>query len=955
MNQVISIKGARENNLKNLHINIPRDMLTVITGVSGSGKSSLAFDVIYGEGQRKFLESIAIYARRYVPQIKRPDVDIVTGLSPVVAIEQKKGIKNPRSTVGTLTDVYDYLRLLYATIGLTNCPVCNFEFSTKTLKQIADRILTLPEGTKIELLSPVSKFFREDYTFLFDEIRKLGYRKFRIDGEFYDSSENIELDEGREYSIEVVIDKFIVKGDIFKQLITSIEKGIKIGEGFIKIEILNKEIPEELIFDFYNGLGCPKHHLVMGELLPFYFSYNDSDSACMTCTGLGTYLRAEPYLIIENNAKSIRQGALSNTLLSVRHPFKYMLLYSLALKYNFSLDTPFKELSKEVTDVIFYGTKGEMIRLVMPPDSPKRDINEGKLIGFEGVINQLDRQYLSSRRNRIPGSVDEYIFSKHMAEHICPDCKGTKLKKQRLNVRISGKNIHELGEMPLSELKEFIDDLQVSEDKRRIADQIINEIKQRLKLLIDIGLDYLCLNRRSDTISGGESQRIRLSTQISSGLMGMLYVLDEPSIGLHPRDNIKIINTLKKLRDIGNTVIVVEHDMETISQADFVIEIGPGPGIHGGRVVAHGSIDEIIKNPNSLTGQFISGRKKIEVPAVRRVPKLECIKITGASENNLKNVSVDIPLEVFICVTGVSGSGKSSLVNEVLYKKLYSVLHDPRIVPGEHESIEGSEHINNIMNIDQSPIGKSPRSNPATYVGFFDKIRELFASSKDSKEKGFSNSDFSFNHNGGGRCDECNGNGYVTKQLQFLPDVEIICPVCKGARFGKDILEVKYNGKSIADVLDMTVEEAIEFFFDNKNIAHKLEVMEELGLGYIKLGQSSITLSGGEAQRIKLAAELGKIKKGAHNLYILDEPTTGLHMADIQRLLDCLNRLVDAGHTVIVIEHNLDVIKTADYIIDMGPDGGRKGGMVVAKGTPEKIANTKDSYTGRYLKELLYI
>lgn len=949
----ISIKGARENNLKNVSVEIPRDKLTIITGVSGSGKSSLAFDVIYGEGQRKFLESISTYARRFVPQIKRPDVDIVTGLSPVVAIEQKKGVQNPRSTVGTLTDIYDYLRLLFATIGLASCPVCGLEFPTKTVKQMADRILMLPEGSKIELLAPVRRFYGEGYRFLFDEIRKLGYRKYRIDGEIYDSGENIILDETKEYKVEVIINKFIIKGDIFKQLVTSIEKGIKIGEGFIKVDVLSSDITYEKLTDFYKGLGCPEHHITMGELLPFYFSYNDSDSACMTCTGLGTYLKAEPYLIVENREKSIRQGALSNTLLSVKHPYKYMLLNSLALKYNFSLDTPFKDLPKEATDVIFYGTKGDTFKLVMPVDAAKRDINEGKTISFEGIINQVDRQYLSSRRNRVAGSVDEYVFSKHMAEHKCPDCNGTKLKKERLSVRINNKNIHELNEMPLIELKEYICSLQIPEEKRKVAEQIINEIKQRLTLLIEIGLDYLSLNRRADTISGGESQRIRLSTQISSGLMGMLYVLDEPSIGLHPRDSRKIIDTLKKLRDIGNTVIVVEHDIETITEGDYIVEIGPGPGVHGGRIVACGGIDEIKRNPNSLTGQFITGVKSIELPSVRRKPRKEFLRIVGAKENNLKNVSIDIPLGVFICVTGVSGSGKSSLINEVLYKKLYSVLHDPRVVPGEHELLEGHEHINNVIDIDQSPIGRSSRSNPATYIGFFDKIRELFANSEDAKAKGFSNADFSFNHNGGGRCDECNGDGFVTTQMQFMPDIETVCPVCKGARFGKDILEVKYKGKNISEVLDMTVEEAIDFFADNKNIVHKLKMMNELGLGYIKLGQSSTTLSGGEAQRIKLSSELSKIKKGNHNLYILDEPTTGLHMADIQRLLACLNRLVDAGHTVAVIEHNLDVIKTADYIIDIGPGGGKNGGRVVAEGTPEEIANVGESYTGMYLKGLL--
>jgi excinuclease ABC subunit A len=956
MKKYISIKGARENNLKNISVDIPRDALTVITGVSGSGKSSLAFDVVYGEGQRRFLESISAYARRYIPQVKKPAVDFISGLSPVVSIEQKTSGLNPRSTVGTMTDIYDYLRLLYCSIGIAHCPYCGSEVPVKTANQIAERILSLPKGTVVYLKAPVHKIYGEDYNFLFDELRKKGCRLVKIDGVVKDTSEKLELDEFKEYELEAIIDKFTVKPDIYKALLASIENGLKlIGESFISLELEN--VSKDRTEKFFKDFACPEHHTLMGETLPFYFSYNDPDSACRTCIGLGTYKTAEPSLILSNTQKSIKKGALDARIYKLDNPsaWRNMILYSLSQHYNFSLDVPFYTYPKDIVDILFYGTKGEKFEFLGTEEHGEHhwsNQHRGKFFTYDGIVNEIDRWYRNSRRKQELKSYEETMFKKFMVEHECPECGGMQLKKQRLLITVGGKNIQELGRMSLDNLYEFLDKLKFPANKKDVGEHILREIKSRLELLIEIGLEYLNLNRKADTLSGGEAQRIRLSTQIGSELMGMLYVLDEPSIGLHARDVKKVINTLKKLRDIGNTVIVVEHDTETIAAADYVVELGQGAGLYGGNIVAMGDIKNLLESESSLTGQFLSGKRSIEIPKRRRVPQEEYLTVVGARENSLRNVTVEIPLGVFLCVTGVSGSGKSSLINDILYKKLHSVFHDPRVIPGKHDAVEGIVYLSNVINIDQSPIGRMPTSNPATYVGFFDKIRDLYASIPEAVERGYTNSQFSFNAKGG-RCEECKGFGIVTTELQFMPDIETICPVCRGKRFTQETLEIKYKGKDIHQVLEMSIDEAVDFFEDQKYICHKLKVLKDLGLGYIKLGQSATTLSGGEAQRIKLATELGKIKRGAHNLYILDEPTTGLHLADIQKLLICLNRLVDAGHTVLVIEHHLDVIKTADYIIDMGPGGGRNGGYVIAAGTPEVVMDVKESYTGQYLKEYL--
>jgi excinuclease ABC subunit A len=948
----IEVRGARENNLKNVSVTIPKDALTVVTGVSGSGKSSLVFDVIFSEGQRRFLESLDTYARRFTSQLKKPDVDFVFGLSPVLAIQQKKGIRNPRSTVGSMTDISDYLRLLYAALGVATCPYCSHPFHPKTTNQLAEHILSLPEGTAVEIYAPVHKIYGENYSYLFDQIRKQGYRKFRMDGQLFDTSQKHELDESRAYKLEVFVDKFVVAESISRQLTDALEHAYLVGDRFLCLEIAGEGVTDSVREQFYQSFGCPEHHTVIGELLPFYFTANDSESACETCRGIGTYLKALPHLVVEHGHKSLRQGALSNTWMSVKHPYKYMLLYSLSLHCGFSLDEPLNQLSPAAREVLFYGTQGEKVTLVQPPDLKQRMPEAGRSITYEGLVNQVDALYKRAARKGTAESAYEFVFKRHMAEQPCPDCGGTRLKRSRLLITLDGQNIHQVGQLPADDLLDFIQRLQVPVEKQKVGEQVIAEIVGRLKLLLDVGLNYINLNRRADSVSGGEAQRIRLSTQISSGLSGMLYVLDEPSIGLHPRDSHRIIATMNRLRDAGNTVIVVEHDMDTICAADHIIEIGPGPGEQGGTVVAQGSIAQIMADPESLTGDYLTGRRQIAVAPVRRRGNGMFLTIQGARHNNLKNVDVSIPLGKLVCVTGVSGSGKSSLINGILYKQLHALDRDPRVIAGEHDAILGHEQLSGVIHIDQSPIGRTSRSNPATYVGFFDRIRTLFAGTELARARDYERWFFSPN-NKHGRCEECAGAGILVTELQFMPDVETVCPVCQGTGFNRDILEVQYQGKNIAEVLNLSVEEAIGFYADEPYIQHKLKVMAELGLGYIKLGQWSTTLSGGEAQRIKLATELGKIRKGSHNLYILDEPTTGLHWADIQRLLDCLNKLVDAGHTVLVVEHHLDIIKNADHVIDVGPEAGKQGGYIVAEGTPEEVARVPASYTGQFLRKVL--
>lgn len=945
MQQTISVRGARENNLRNIDVEIPRDCLVVVTGLSGSGKSSLAFDTVFAEGQRKFLESMSLFAKRYIQQLKKPEVDFVFGLSPVISIEQKTLTKNPRSTVGTMTDIYDYMRILFATIGEAHCPYTGDPAPIRTAEQIAERILALPQGTAVELLAPVFKIYGEDYPFLLADIRTRGHRKMRIDGELVDISNELNLDEGVVYDMDVVVDRFYVKPDIHKYLLNAIGHGLKIGEGFLRFHVTPASSTARETGDL--------DAIVMGELLPFYFSFNEGDSACVTCGGLGVYLQAHPDLIVPDKSRTILSGAF------IPEAFKYdknswagRIMYSLAEHYCFRLDVPFKDLPKHVVEILFYGTKGEKFELLLPEGATKGDQHIGKHFRFDGILNQIERRYRHYRKEKVAHTWMEEYLKKVMVEHTCPDCNGTKLKRQRLLVTVNGRTIHELGNLPLPELKTFLLNLPVAPRQHEAGQQVVRELVARLDLLIGIGLDYLHINRKSMTLAGGEAQRIRLATQIGSGLMGMLYVLDEPSIGLHPKDNVKMIRTLQRLRDIGNTVIVVEHDEETIRSADHVIEVGPGPGIHGGQIVAQGTLQDLLNRPDSLTGTYLSGRRRIEVPGERRAGNGHKLVVRGARENNLRNIDVEFPLGLLVCVTGASGSGKSSLVNEILYKRLFNHFHDSRVLSGAHDGIEGMEYLHDVINIDQSPIGRSPRSNPATYIGFYDDIRRLFAAQPESLRRGYTPSRFSFNVKGG-RCEECGGEGIVHVNLHFMPEMENACPTCRGKRYNEETLEVEYKGKSIADVLDLSVEASVEFFSEQSLVAHKLGIMADLGLGYLTLGQAATTLSGGEAQRVKLATELGKIKRGGKNLYILDEPTTGLHLADIQRLLDSLNRLVDAGNSVLVIEHHLDVIKTADWIIDLGPEGGNGGGKLLVTGTPETVAACPHSHTGRFLRPLL--
>jgi excinuclease ABC subunit A len=951
--ETISVKGARVHNLQNIDVEIPRNQLVVITGVSGSGKSSLAFDTVYAEGQRRFLESLSAHARRYVVQLEKPDVDLVMGLSPVISIEQRTTSRNPRSTVGTMTDIYDYLRLLLATIGQAHCPYCRRSVPTKSTQQMLEHLLALPQGTEVEIRAPVFKVHGEDWTYLLDDVRQRGYRWVRVDGALHDIGQAMDLDEDRSYAISAVIDRIVVRPGIDKQVLTSLEHGLLIGEGFLSFHVVSERPRPDPAF--YAGLACSEHGTVMGQVEPHYFSFNmpSGASSCPTCLGLGTYSQVHPHLLVPDRSRSLRDGAF------VPAAFKYdknlwdgRILYSLAKHYGFSLDTPFQDLPGEIVDILLYGTRGQRFPIEVPPGATVGTQHQGRITSWGGVVNRIERRYRRYRKEGRSTHWMEEWLKRVMVEFTCPDCGGKRLKRQRFLVTLGGRTIHALGDMPLEDLVEFLDRVPIPVDRWEAGSQVVAEIVRRLRLLLDIGLDYLTLNRRADTLSGGESQRIRLSTQIGSELMGMLYVLDEPSIGLHPKDNVKMLDTLRRLRDIGNTVIVVEHDVATMRAADHIIELGPGPGAQGGRVVAQGRIDDIERHPRSLTGCYLRGVRHIPLPGRRRCPNGHNLVIRGARQNNLRDVDVTLPLGVLTCITGVSGSGKSSLVHEILYKKLYSVLHDSRVLPGAHRCIEGIEQVSNVILIDQSPIGRTPRSNPATYVGVYDRVRRLFADTPEARARGYTVSRFSFNMTEG-RCEECGGEGVLRTRLQFMADVEALCPLCKGARYNAETLEIDYRGKTIAGVLDLSIERAVDFFGDQHLIRHKLGTLDDLGLGYLKLGHPATKLSGGEAQRIKLGHQLAKIKRGRHNIYLLDEPTTGLHLADIQRLLDSLNRLVDAGHTVVVIEHHLDMIKTADHVIDLGPGGGHRGGAVVATGTPEEVARIPGSHTGRYLAKVL--
>ncbi len=953
MRTTIQVHGARENNLRNVDVELPRDKLIVVTGVSGSGKSSLAFDTIYAEGQRRLLASMSTFAKRFIGQMKKPDVDFVNGLSPVVSIDQKTVGANPRSTVGTMTDISDYLRMLFATMGEPHCPLCGEAIAIRTTYQMMEHLLSLPKGTEVEVRAPVYKIHGEDYEYLFEQIRVNGYRRARIDGKPRDLGDHLELDEDESHTVEAIVDTFVIQPGIDQQIVTSLEHGLKLGDGLLGLHITR---PKQLSAEhkkFYAAFGCAEHRLVAGALHQAQFTFNDPSGACPTCAGIGTAMRVHPALLVPDPRRSLNDGAFVTAAMSnSRDSWGGRILHSLAAHYGFSLDTPYEKLRPEHVQVLLYGTKGEQFEVVVPAGAKIGQQHAGKKIKFNGVVNQLEHHYRQYRKQGTSNAgMDEYL-KKVMVEYDCPECGGARLKRARRLVTIHGQGIHEVGEKHLVELLEFLKSLKPTARQKAIADTIVREVATRLELLIAIGLDYLSLNRRSATLSGGESQRIRLSSQIGSGLMGMLYVLDEPSIGLHPKDNVKMIETLQRLRDLGNTVIVVEHDADTIRAADHVLEIGPGPGVHGGKIVAQGPLKAILTDDKSLTGNYLSGKKEIPVPKKRRPITEKMITIRGARHNNLRNVNVDFPLERFVCVTGASGSGKSSLVHEILHKRLVSLLQDSRVMAGDHDEFTGSEFVNDIIDIDQSPIGRSSRSNPATYIGFYDAIRTLFAETAESKARGYTASTFSFNVKGG-RCEECAGEGTITTQLSFMPDVEVTCPTCKGARYQQETLEVKYHGKNIAEVLELSIEEGVDFFADHATIRRKIEVLGELGLSYLKLGHPSTILSGGEAQRVKLAGELGKLKRGKHNLYILDEPTTGLHFADIDRLLESLNRLVDNGHSVVVIEHNLDVIKTADYIIDLGPEGGHNGGQVIASGTPEEIAACRASHTGRFLAEML--
>lgn len=935
----IVVKGAREHNLKNIDIEIPRDKLVVFTGLSGSGKSSLAFDTIYAEGQRRYVESLSSYARMFLGQMDKPDVDYIEGLSPAISIDQKTTSKNPRSTVGTVTEIYDYLRLLWARIGIPHCPVCGREITQQTVDQIVDKLMEFPERTKIQVLAPIARGKKGEFVKEINDIRKQGFVRCRIDGEVVDLQDEIKLSKTKKHNIEVVVDRLVIKDGIQSRLTDSVETATKIGNGLLIVDVNGES--EEL---FSLNYACPEHGVSIEEMSPRMFSFNNPFGACKKCDGLGTFKEIDPDLIIPDKKMSINQGAIKASGWNVAEGSSIARMYmdALAKEYNFSLDMPVEMINDEGMNAILYGTDGKKLKM-------KRVTSYGSgtyLSEFEGIINNLKRRYAETTSDYARTAIEEV-----MQECTCGECKGSRLKPEAMAVTVGGKNIYEFCSMSVSEELDFVNNLELTEKEQMIGNLVLKEIKERLTFLNSVGLDYLSLSRESGTLSGGEAQRIRLATQIGSSLMGVLYILDEPSIGLHQRDNEKLLETLRHLRDLGNTLIVVEHDEDTMRAADFLVDIGPGAGIHGGELIAAGTPEEVMACENSITGQYLSGKRCIPVPTKRREGNGKKLTVFGAKENNLKNIDVEIPLGKFVAVTGVSGSGKSSFVNEIVYKHLCNVLNHAKKHTGKFSSMKGIDALDKVIDIDQSPIGRTPRSNPATYTGVFNDIRDLYASTNDAKAKGYGPNRFSFNVKGG-RCEACQGEGIVKIEMHFLADVYVPCEVCGGKRYNRETLDVKFKGKSIYDVLEMTVDEALEFFSTHTKIARKLQTLSDVGLGYVKLGQPATTLSGGEAQRVKLATELAKRSTG-RTIYILDEPTTGLHTADVSKLLDVLNKLVDTGNTVLVIEHNLDVIKCSDYIIDLGPEGGKGGGKIVATGTPEEVAKVKKSYTGQYLKKLL--
>ena len=936
----IVIKGAREHNLKNVDLEIPRDKLVVMTGLSGSGKSSLAFDTLYAEGQRRYVESLSSYARMFLGQMEKPDVDSIDGLSPAISIDQKTTSKNPRSTVGTVTEIYDYLRLLFARVGIPHCPICGREIAQQTVDQIVDSVMELDEGTKFQVLAPIVRGRKGEYAKELENAKKSGFVRVRVDGIIYDLTEKISMDKNKKHNIEIVIDRLIIKPDLHSRLADSIETAATLAGGIVIIDVIGGE---ELTFS--QNYACPEHGISVEELSPRMFSFNNPFGACSKCSGLGTFMHIDPNFVVADKSLSLREGAIQVSgwgSVNKDNSIATMYYNALGKEYGFTIDTPFKDISKEGQKAILYGTGDKKLRMERTTDYGGGYYNTA----FEGIINNLERRYTSSSSEFVRTEIETVMSSCE-----CPECHGARLNPVALAVTVGGKNIDDCCKMNIDEALEFFSRLELSERDNIIAKGILKEIKERLGFLNSVGLDYLTLARASATLSGGESQRIRLATQIGSSLMGVMYILDEPSIGLHQRDNEKLIATLKHLRDIGNTVIVVEHDEDTMNAADFIVDVGPGAGVHGGNIVCTGNVEDIKNCENSVTGAYLSGRRTIPVPQKRRDGNGEKLVIKGARQNNLNNIDVEIPLGKLVCVTGVSGSGKSSLINEILYKKLANELNRAKTFAGDHDEIEGIEHLDKIIDIDQSPIGRTPRSNPATYTGVFTDIRELFAQTQDSKMRGYAANRFSFNVKGG-RCEACDGDGILKIEMHFLPDIYVPCEVCKGKRYNRETLEVKYKGKNIFDILDMTVEEAMAFFENHKKIYRKLKTLFDVGLGYVKLGQSATTLSGGEAQRVKLATELAKVSTG-RTIYVLDEPTTGLHTADVHQLTAVLSKLVDGGNTVVVIEHNLDIIKTADYIIDLGPGGGTHGGNVVAVGTPEEVAKEKNSFTGMYLKKML--